>query len=373
MTERNIHPTRAGLRLPVVALIACLAWATMACKDSTSDETGGSAAFDRSAMLAHYADSLIVPAYDGWLAATQALHQQAEAFAASPAPNTRAELQRLWLEAVRAWQWAAPYDFGPANQPTGKLTQEVATFPADAAGIERYIAAGDNSLNNFDRATRGHYAIEYLIHGPEADKLATEANRRAYLLALTAHLQRLAQQTRSAWTTYRPLFVGNAGTDAGSSTTTLFNEFNVHYELLKNFKFGLPLGQRAGQTQAEPQRVEAYYSGQSLALAREHFRVTEHVYYGRTKRGTDGPGFDDYVRSTAGGAELLQQTETQLRVAQQALNTIADSPSLAEQIRANASQPQAAFQELLKLTRFFKSEISSRLGLAITYSSGDGD
>jgi hypothetical protein len=29
--------------------------------------------------------------------------------------------------------------------------------------------------------------------------------------------------------------------------------------------------------------------------------------------------------------------------------------------------------ELLKLTRFYKSDLSSLIGIAVTYSSGDGD
>jgi hypothetical protein len=35
--------------------------------------------------------------------------------------------------------------------------------------------------------------------------------------------------------------------------------------------------------------------------------------------------------------------------------------------------PTAAFDELQRLTRFLKSELSSLLGISITYSSGDGD
>lgn len=363
---RSVAPAVVRLGAALV-LLAALA----SCADDK--EAKNEPSFDRGAMLANYADSLIIPALTRFEASALALHQQAESYASNPLTQDIAALRSAWIQAATAWQWAAPYNFGPATLPTGPLWQEIATFPANAAGIEQYVSASDFSLNNFQRDTRGLFAVEYLIFGPEASKLAEESSRRQYLLALTARLRDLARQTREGWGSYRALFVGSVGTDAGSSTTTLFNEFNTHYELLKNYKFGLPLGQRAGQTQAEPQRVEAYYSGQSWALAREHMKASENVWRGRSQSGSDGLGFDDYLKTAAGGSDVAQQTVAQLRIVWQALDAMPNEPPLADQIRGGGTQAMTVFTELSKLTRFFKSEISSRLGLAITYSSGDGD
>jgi hypothetical protein len=46
---------------------------------------------------------------------------------------------------------------------------------------------------------------------------------------------------------------------------------------------------------------------------------------------------------------------------------------MSELIRSNPQALVALHTEMQKLTRFIKSEMSSLLGISITYSSGDGD
>mgnify|MGYP007059449494 CR=1 FL=1 len=46
---------------------------------------------------------------------------------------------------------------------------------------------------------------------------------------------------------------------------------------------------------------------------------------------------------------------------------------MSELITTDAGRLENLHTEMQKLTRFFKSELSSLLGISITYSSGDGD
>jgi hypothetical protein len=338
--------------------------------------------FDRQAMLRNYADNLIKPAYSDLQTQTDALLASVESFNAAPSSITLGSLQTVWGGAYASWQYANAYNFGPAGEEGLRkgLIEEIGTFPASESKIENAVAAGTWNLEDFNRDARGFLAIEYLIFGknqsPDAVVFAfsNSPNRREYLIALADQLRNRVSEVVSDWNgSYRDDFIENDGTDVGSSTSALYNEFVRSYESIKNFKLGLPLGKRPGQTQAEPQLVEAYYSGASLTLLKTHFSVIENIWHGRAKNGQDGLGFREYLESVEGGQDLIASTETQIAAVKAALDAVPTSPSLSEQIAGDKTKAEALYVEFSKMTRFFKSDMSSLLGIAITFSSGDGD
>lgn len=338
-----------------------------ACQESEEDNAQSS--FDRSIMLTTYADNFILPAYSGLNQEAQNLLGKVQALESTPSAETLNEAQQAWRSLALQWQKANLYNFGPASGQFGTLLEEIGTFPLSEEKTENYIAQENTSFQNFDRDTRGLYGIEYLLFAGDEPLSALQADskRVAYLVACAEDLHEKVQEVDNAWATYRQEFIENDGTEIGSSTSLFYNEFVKSFEALKNFKFGLPLGLRAGQTQAEPQLVEAYYSGHSLALAEAHFTTIQQVW-----EGTGSAGFKAYLQST-GNSELVSQTEAQMQLAQQSINAIPESPALSLQITQNKSTVESAFTELQKLTRFLKSEMSSVLGISITYNSGDGD
>jgi uncharacterized protein len=348
--------------------------------DNDNNAGGDDKSFDRKALLRAYADQLIKPAFQDLKTQTEALDAAIIALNSNVNAQNLSAAQSAWTNALSSWQYTNAYNFGPAGEEGLKkgLSEEIATFPASTSKIESRISQGQWNLNDFDRDARGFLAIEYLIFGEDQNKalssLSTSNQRRAFLAALSADLRKRVTEAHNAWNgSYTEQFVQNSGTDVGSSTVILYNEFLRSYELLKNFKLSLPLGKRIGQTKAEPQLVEALYSGQSLNMLRLHFAAIEGIWRGKTKAGQDFPGLRSYLQSAVGGPELIASTEAQLSNVQKALAAIPNSPSLSKQITDNKAPLENLNTELQKLTRFFKSDLSSLLGLTITFSSGDGD
>lgn len=345
-------------------------------EDPGSEQPG----FDRAAMLENYALNLIRPAYDNLLDEVYELENSWKTFSGDPDEAKLIAMREQWLEVALAWQAANAFNFGPAGEEGLRkgLVEEIGTFPVATEKIENYIAAGDATLNNFDRDSRGIPAIEYLLYGSSDDVqnvLTTlqNADRRAYLAALIDHLKVEVERTVSGWETYHSEFIANDGTDIGSSTSQLYNEFVRSYEAAKNFKVALPAGKRAGQSQAEPQLVEAYYSGKSLELLKAHLVSIEHIYYGRGLSGVDGVGFVDYLEAVTGGPALVSAAETQWQAVEAALAQISSTGSFSSLIEQNDPGVDALHTEMQKQIRFFKSDMSSLLGIAITFNSGDGD
>lgn len=347
------------------------------------DDAGDQNQFDRALMLSNYADNLIIPAYNEVQTALEQMQSAFDTFSVDPTLAKLAQAQTAWSNAYLEWMYANAFNIGPAAEQglNKSLQEEIATFPVSADKIDAAISAGQFNFSDFNRDARGFLSLEYLLFGGleldnEAvlDLFQSQPFRHNYLTGCASNIQSRLEQVLSSWENgYREEFLSRSGTDVGSSTSQLYNEFVKSFETNKNFKIELPLGKRPGQTQVEPQLVEAFYSGQSLEFLRIHLQAIEGIYFGRSKDGTDGPGFVDYLEQVTGGAELVSSTLTQWEQVQLALQNVPDTEPLSELIRNEHPSVEALRIELQKHTRFFKSDMSSLLGIAITFSSGDGD
>lgn len=352
--------------------------------------------FDRAVFLRETATNLIVPAYREAQSRIAALQTSVQAFTQTPNEQTLQAAQTAWLAAYRAWLRAAPFDFGPAESAFGTLRENIAVFPVNPQRTEQFIAENKSDLNNFNRDTRGLHGMEYLLFarpasetmrafaGTDAGASMSTANRRQYLLAVANDVKTRMDATANRWlapqNSYVDEFVRNNGTAIGTSTSMLFNEFVKSFEELKNFKIGVPFGLRAGQTAPAPQNLEGFYSQRSLEFMQIHLQVIEEIWAGKLINPTqpsglsqDFTGFEEYLASVTGGRELVASTKTQLAALKAALNAVPTTQTLPALIAANHPSLAALNTEAQKMTRFFKSDMSSLLGISITFSSGDGD
>ncbi|WP_338813010.1 imelysin family protein [Bernardetia sp. Wsw4-3y2] len=348
-------------------------WLSSCGSDSETKKTE----FDRKELLENIATNLIVPSYQNLESNTNLLVEATQNFTQNPSVSTLEAAQTAWKSAYLSFQDANVYNFGAAQGTLGSLLENVGTFPVSETKIENYIAAGNSSLNNFDRDSRGFLGVEYLLFDKENKTSVvekyTDPNRKEYLLAVVQNIQTEVKKVSDTWTNgYKETFTNNTGTDAGSGVSILFNEWNKSFESIKNFKLGLPLGRRAGQTQADPKLVEAYYSKESILFLKAHFENIERVWYGKSLNGQDGVGFEEYLMSVEGGEAVVLETKTQLEEVKKAINLLPNE-DLQTQISSNPTAINNLLTEMQKLTRFFKSEMISLLGITITYDSGDGD
>lgn len=356
-----------------IAFIAVLIGVVACKKDDPDDVKPG---FDRVAMLTEYRDKFILPAYQEALTKSTALSDAAASFVAAPSTAQLSDLQTAWVSAAVTWQKACMYNFGPAGESgiLKSLQEELATFPVSENKLNTILSTGTWNTNDFNRDARGFYSVEYLIFDPtvDAQTIVERFNaqiRKDFLLALCNDIRTRIANVQNAWSSYSAEFVNYSGTDAGSSLSLMFNEFVKSYETVKNFKFGLPLGLRPGQTAVAPELLEARYSKISFRLAKVHYNHIVEIY-----RGLDETkSFKGYLKTVTGGETLVAETEAQLVVLANQFNALDENMDMADRIQ---NDPQALIDlhtELQKNTKNFKSDMSSLLGIAITYTSGDGD
>ncbi len=357
----------------IFALLAFLFGAVACKKDGPGDNESS---FNRSAMLVEYRDVFIIPAFNSAFQKIELLELAASTFTANPSNEQLTLVQNAWIDAALAWQSACWYNFGPAGEAGIKksIHEEVATFPVSLSKLNAILSSGTWNINDFNRDARGFFAIEYMLFdsastgGQIVDRFQNEVYRN-YLNALCSDVKLRIVEVKNAWNSYGSEFASNAGTDAGSSVSMMYNEFVKSYEGLKNFKFGLPLGLRPGQTAVDPTLLEARFSRISFRLARAHYNALVNFYRGidQTK------SFKAYLKTVTGGEALVTTTEAQLSVLNTQFANLGENLDMETRI---LNDPQALIDihtELQKNTKNFKSDMSSLLGIAITYASGDGD
>ena len=346
----------------------------VSCEDDDDDSNNGSStSFARTTLLKSYDETIINSGLADFATSVTALEESVVQVSKDPTQDNLLKAQTDWITAAEAYASCYSINFGPGETLFGSFAENVGTFPANVDGITTKINESDTTQNDFARDTRGLYGLEYLLFQSNALTDITSANYAAYSRSVANDLNKRAQEMTDGWLGYQDGFITDNGTGSSSSITVLYNEWIKGYEFIKNFMVGIPSGLRIGQTEPAPEQVAGLYSKTSKELLRLHLLHIEAMYFGaELPEGNTAVGFDDYLLTTVGGDAVLAETKTQWDAIWEAYNALPQAP-LDELVVTHPQEMENLYMELSKHTRFFKSELSSRLGLTITFDSGDGD
>ncbi len=334
--------------------------------------------FDQKAMLAYYADSLIVPNLEQMRIGAIFLNGVAQAFVNAPSPDMMVEVQVSFGAFVTAYKRASIYGFGPGVVNGMPFRNRFNTYPTDTAGIEANITAGTTAVAAIADDEAGLNAIAYLIFGPigsnstQAAALYADPARGQYLLALTQEILDRSTEIRNGWDAYRETFVNTTGVADGSPIALLVNELNLDFETTKNYGFKVPLGKYNGGV-VLPAKVELYHSRNSMLAAKAHMVALRDVYNGTGAN--DGPGLYEYLLCLRAGEDadglLADAIDERFQAIIDAMEQVPDP--LDATIVTNKPVVEAAHDELQQLVPLLKSEMPSALGVRISYQDTDGD
>lgn len=366
-----------------VALAAVLAMVTVAACDSVGTSNSDTD-FDRTALLQNYGSEIILPSYENLASDVADLDASAEAFVDAPSEETLSAVRADLKSARMAWQKVSLYQFGPAESLT--LRSALNTYPTDTDRIDANIASGEYAFGSIsDKDAGGFPALDYLLH----DASATDAeiiaaytdgaeadSRAAYLLENIAFIQDNADAVVAEWAPrggdYLGMFTSeaNAGTDVGSSLGMVVNAYVKHYErALRDGKIGIPAGVRSAGV-PRSSSTEAAHAGYSLDLAIANLQAVKDLYLGKRPGGENGMGLDDHLQAL--GAESLHtDIVAEIDEAIGALQVLEDP--LANQIETNNEPVLTAFQEMQDVVVLLKADMTSALGITITFQDNDGD
>jgi hypothetical protein len=359
---------------------------TTAC--NTDKDTLVNCDFDQQAMLTNYADEIIIPRFGDFDLGLELLESSFNEFAANPTPELLNDVRDSFAVAYERYQRCSPFGFGPGLINGFSFRVRFNTFPTNIVGINASIENG-TLVSASPTSTIGFPALDFLLFGQDGTTDAelvglfttdvNAANRITYFSQLVSELGSTTGQIVGEWTSYRTTFISNTGTSAGSSVSLLVNEFNYDFETLKNFKLKIPLGKFNGGT-VLPETVEAFYGGGSIRLAIGQVLGMKNLYLGVGENGADGLGLYDYIlcvkpltasEEDQGLLALADDISEQFLEIESALELVPDP--LSETLQSNKPAVDEVHTQMQMIVPLIKREMTSALGVQISYQDNDGD
>ncbi len=344
--------------------------------DATGSIDPCNSGFDQEALFINMADNLIIPGYMDLQNEVESMKIATDAFIANPDISNLSNLQDAFKATYLSWQHVAQYEFGPAEEVF--LRNNLNNFPLDITAFNSTLESEEYKLNDPNNYDKGFPALDYMLFGlqntndqiiPFYDNEENAEKLRNYLQAIVYDIKSKVDFTLQKWNdSYRAEFVSNTGTAAGTSLSIIINALNHNYELIKREKLGVPSGVLTINIPF-PEKVEAFYSGESLNLAKAALSASEILYTGNT-----GTGLDDFlieVNATKENQQLNDLIKTQFANAKTALNTM--DGNLTEIIENDPTPVITAYNEVTKQLVNIKTDMPSVLCVSITYIDNPSD
>ena len=367
---RSMNHTRTNT---VTSIVLLLLLAIVGC---SKDDANNHPDYDRSSVLADQANNIIGPNFSVLATSCESLDNSINILIADPSLPHLEDARNALLDARTAFQKCTPSSsFGPSN--SYALRNELNTFPSDSVLIEQNIASGQyvlGSISNLD--AQGFPAIEYLLWSANNDAdilnaLTNDNNRRDYLTALSARCQEIASTVSDEWTAYSTMYIQQDGTDVGSSLGMVVNSLNLDFEkFIRDGKVGIPLGIRSLGNPL-PGHVEAPYSGNSKALLTAGLEGLLQLIEGNEGSSYSLSTYMNHVGAQHSGTELSGVIRSHINDLINQVDAI-DRP-LEAWLVEEAGAADQLYTDLQQLVVYLKVDMTSSLGILISYQDTDGD
>ncbi|SMG53680.1 hypothetical protein SAMN05661096_04099 [Marivirga sericea] len=342
--------------------------------------------FDREAFLINMADNVIEPSIEDFASKAEGLSVATNSFNINLSLETlnvlRSELKATWL----SYQHLSFVHVGPVSNVN--LRDRVNIFPTNTEIIDENIASQNYVLGAASNvAAKGFPALDYLLFGTansDEEILAYFGDpelgnhRLQYLSDVVEDIQATSTIMVEGWGDYRSTFIGNTGTDVGSATSLLVNEYNFQFDIrIKNAKIGFPSGgnPRTGGV-SSPENVEGYFSGWSGDLAEKAVQASIEVFKGEHfDSSEDGLGLDDYL--TALDAKTRDEVDLSTAIINQKMMALEEMEKIeapySEVASTEGGQLVAVYNELQAVIPLIKVDMTSAMSVSITFQDNDGD
>jgi predicted lipoprotein len=369
------HKTTASFAGLATAVIIIL----FSCSKTNNNDNTNPPGNTGDSALVNIGTNLILVSYQDLAVKTAAMDAAVTAFVQAPDATKLSSAQAAFKSAYLSWETCSGYEFGPAADQS-LATNTINVFPTDTAIIKTNISSGSYTIDGIGNLkAQGFPALDFLLFSTDNNAVlsrfttdAAATNAKKYLSAVAASLKTKSAATLAAWTGgYITTFKNATGVNAGSSLSLLVNAFVYDFDVvLKTYKLGVPFGKfGATAVPQAPAKVEAWYSRISLQLMIQQVKALQAIYLGGT-----GYGFDDKViasKAQKNAVALNDVITAQFNTLLAKLNALSDP--LAAAIVNNNAAVSDAYTEAGKLVVLLKVDLSSALGIKISFQDDDGD
>lgn len=366
------------LSFSLIALIS-------ACSSSDNGASTDGDNFNRTELLTHWADNIIIPAFENYSSKLTVMSSDVTNFRNSPSVENLIAVRTSWLEAYNAYQQVALFNIGKAAEINFK--EATNTYPTDVLGIQQNIATGNYDLALLSQYSKqGFPAFDYMLNGlgtSDAEIVSfytTNAKALAYkeyLEILMNALNIKKEAIKTDWNNgYRATFIASNGTAVSSSTNQMTNLFVKNFEKdIRTGKIGIAAGVFSNGT-LFPEKVEGFYAKNiSKGLLNTAIKSQQDFFNGKAFNGSaTGPSLKSYlddVKAVRNGQNLSEIINNQFTAIYNTNATL--NENFSQQIITNNTKMIEAYDALQQNVIYFKLDMMQALNITIDYVDGDGD
>jgi predicted lipoprotein len=334
--------------------------------------------YNLSPVLEHYADNLILPRYSALQKQAEGMRTTGESFLVSPSVEGLKNFRETFVATYTAWQYAAPFDFGPSEEEF--LPSSFNNFPLNKGKAIADAYEGNTNFSSPDDYNKGLPLLDYFLFGiassDEAivDSFLTNERLNNYTRAVLEDMSTTLSVVVKRWKDeYRDVFVQKTGTKDGESISLLVNALNKDYEFIKRNKIGVASGVLSlGFT--NPEEIEGYHSQISKMLLEESVKSSLAAFQGKGVGGIDGEGSEEMLRSFDVERNGMHLADVIIEQYAKIINNIStiDGP-LSTAVDEDKEDVIALYNMLSEQVIYLKSDLPSVMCIPITYVDNPSD
>jgi predicted lipoprotein len=338
----------------------------------------------RQEVLDDIVEHVLLPAHADFAREAKKLRNHALEMSNSPTPEIVPQLQNSFLRTRLAWKHCELFNLGRIRQ--SFVHEYIDHWPTNAFLVDQLLKTAElkpENIANLNPEACGLPALEHLLFpdlDADPDSLAflftdapTAEKRRSVFLGLADNIHSRAKIVHRFWSPQGNDYGSQWAASRGSGDMDALKELvNSMIKLLhdcEHEKLGEAMG-RYDREGPDPQKFEAWRSGQSHALLKANLQTMQDVFTGKG----GGKGLRhllDDVATQHSGKPLSEVISDQFEAAHTAL--LALKSPMREHLEQQMDEYQAAYQKLSTLLRLFRTDVISSLGLSILNLEADSD
>ena len=352
--------TLSALLVLSICLIGC---SLTGCGSDEEDDddiasAGGTSAFDATATLNDFANTVVLATYTDLDNKAGELLSAVQALEAATTQANLVQAQAAWKATRKPWEQSEAFLFGPVD--TQGLDPALDSWPVNRVDLDGVLASKqaltEASIDALEDTLKGFHTIEYLLFRDGDQRKAADITPREleYLVATTENLKAKTAQLRSAWDASGENYVAEVA-NAGDSSTIYRSQKDAMQEMVNgmiviadevaNGKISDPFNER------DTTLVESQFSFNSITDFQDNIRGIQNVYMGQFT--ADGQGLNDFVNGQDAELDARFQTEVQT-----AIDTIGAIPDpFRDSITAQRAAVQAAIDAVSTVQQTLENDI----------------
>ena len=333
--------------------------------------------FNKQLLLLNLSDNFITPSLNLYKSSIDQLVNSTNDFNTDPTLINLETLKNSWKASLLNWHGICI--LGPSKFITTDQIEFTNIYPIDTNTVI------DNIINEYapgNNDEEGFQALDYLLFSKTPQEtinyFINNSFATQYLIQIVNNLSGICYSIENKWNNEKQDFIDDYESVAtGTSISIIVNSFNKHFEYyIRRGKFGLPLNVFDQFTQdVDPHLVECYFYGESLPFAIKGIESLKKLINGYNFNTDENlTGFDDYlnfVGAQHSGINLSTKINNQIDDILTSVNGLNDPLSI--EIQTNKTQVDNTYEKLQQLVPLLKVDLTSALGVLITYADNDGD